>query len=77
MNSIQKFFVTILPASWARSLEASSRNWMMRCPCGFEKSVWDAGGIRWKASGTPRRHLMCAGCGQATWHTVYKKNPDA
>jgi hypothetical protein len=77
MSSLQKFFVAIFPASWARSMEASSRNWMMSCPCGFEKSVWEAGGIRWKASGTPRRYLRCEACGESTWHTVYKKNPDA
>jgi hypothetical protein len=71
MSSIQKFFIAILPASWARSMEAESRRWMIRCPCGVETSVWDSGGIRWKASGTPKRYLWCRTCRQMSWHTVY------
>ena len=28
----------------------SSKQWMLKCPnCQFERSYWDAGGIRWKA----------------------------
>lgn len=74
MSSSQKFFMAILPARWAKSMEAESRNWMIRCSCGFERSVWESGGIRWKARGTPRRYLLCQGCGQLTWHTIVRKS---
>jgi hypothetical protein len=73
MNVIQKFFVTIFPRAWAEEMEAESRTWMIRCTCGYEKSVWDSGGIRWKARGNPRRFRRCSNCGQSTWHTVYRK----
>lgn len=43
MSSLQKFLTAIFPAAWARSMEAESRSWMIRCPCGFERSVWDTG----------------------------------
>lgn len=55
-------------------MERESRAWMMRCEaCGFEKSVWDFGGIRWKAAGAPRRRAWCENCLTGSWHTTYRK----
>ena len=76
MSTIQKIITSLVPASWARSMEAESRDWMARCTCGFERSIWEIGGIRWKAAGSPRRRLQCPQCGQSTWHTVYRKTAD-
>ena len=73
MSFIQWFFFLILPQRWAESMEAESRRWMLRCPCGFERSWWDAGGIRWKAAGDDRRMMRCPQCGRLTWHTTHKK----
>jgi hypothetical protein len=74
MTRTQKIFKSLLPASWASSMEKESREWMMRCEtCNFEISVWDFGGIRWKASGNPRRNLWCRNCRSNAWHTTYKK----
>jgi endogenous inhibitor of DNA gyrase (YacG/DUF329 family) len=57
-------------------MEAESRAWMARCPdCGTERSVWDMGGIRWKAAGKPRRLLKCPKCQRATWHQFSFKQP--
>jgi len=54
MTPIQKFLTRMLPEKWAASMEEESRSWIARCPhCGSEKSVWDLGGIRWKAAGSP------------------------
>jgi hypothetical protein len=77
MSFIQKFLLSILPKSWAADMEARSRSWFMRCKeCGFEQSVWEAGGIRWKAAGNPVRYLFCQQCGHNTWQTTYRKpNP--
>ena len=73
MSSLQKLLAALLPKKWAGSLEAESRKWMSRCPCGFERSFWEAGGIRWKAAGRERRYLSCPHCGRACWHTIYKR----
>lgn len=74
LSGIQKFFLAIFPASWGRSMESSSRSWVMRCKnCQFEKSVWEWGGIRWKAAGNPERKLLCPNCKQLGWHTIYRK----
>ena len=74
MSSIQKFVVAVLPKKWAASIEAASRTWTARCcSCSFERSFWDAGGIRWKGAGKEKVYLSCPKCGQAHWHTIYKR----
>ena len=77
MSSLQKLVVAILPKKWAASLESESRAWIIRCSsCGMERSIWEAGGIRWKAAGTERRYLSCPKCGRRQWHTIYKRQTD-
>ncbi len=77
MNRIQKFFTSILPAQSAKSMEADSRQWFMKCmECGFEESYWDLGGIRWKAAGNSRNLRKCPNCGKRSWHQTYKKETD-
>jgi hypothetical protein len=74
MSSLQKMIVAFLPKKWAASVEAESRTWVACCSsCGFERSVWELGGIRWKAAGNERRYLYCPKCGQARWHTITKR----
>jgi len=74
MSPLQKLVLAVLPKKWAVSVEAESRIWIARCSsCGFERSVWELGGIRWKAAGSERRYLSCPKCGQAHWHTVSKR----
>lgn len=75
MSLIQRFFMAIFPASWAGSMEAESREWMVRCKCGHERSIWDLGGIKWKATGTSRNYGRCPVCGKRSWHTTYHKTP--
>jgi DNA-directed RNA polymerase subunit RPC12/RpoP len=54
------------------AMEAESRAWMVRCPhCGFERSVWDMGGIRYKAAGTSRNYMRCPSCGKRGWNRIY------
>ena len=72
MSLVQKLFVALLPKKWAERVEAESRTWMARCSCGFERSIWEAGGIRWKAAGKEHCYLSCPHCGQSHWHTIYK-----
>ena len=70
MSTTQRFFLSILPRSWAKSMEAESRAWLVECSCGCARSVWELGGIRWKAAGQPRRYVHCPQCGRSSWHTV-------
>jgi len=77
MTFLQRLFTAILPNKWTESMESESRDWMLQCPCGHETSVWEAGGIRYKAAGNPKVRRHCPECGRRTWHRVYKKGADA
>jgi len=71
---IQKFFKVILPQKLADDMETESRSWMLQCPdCKHECSIWEMGGIRWKAAGNPRMYRRCPNCGKTTWLMVYQK----
>jgi hypothetical protein len=71
---VQRVVKAIVPDSVAADMEKESRQWIARCnTCGHETSVWDMGGIRWKASGSPRRLLACKACGRNRMHTVSKR----
>lgn len=46
---------------------------MIQCTyCGYQRSVWDTGGIRYKATGTARQFRKCTNCGRSSWHKIYK-----
>jgi hypothetical protein len=77
MGILQKAILAVVPRTWAQALEAESRAWMVQCPCGAERSVWDIGGIRYKAAGRPRWLRRCPQCGKWKWHRVYYRGrPD-
>ena len=73
MSTLQKIALALLPKSWAASLEKESRTWQAQCECGHSNSIWDLGGIRWKASGKPRNYFFCPVCQQNTWHVIRRK----
>ncbi len=75
LSWIQKFFIALFPRSWAESMEADSRLWKVRCACGCARSIWELGGIRWKARGRPRSYLRCPECGQRSWHKIARDEP--
>ena len=55
-------------------IEAESRQWMMQCPgCGYEVSVWEYGGMRYRGHGTVYRLGRCRGCGTIKMLRVYKR----
>src|SRR5215468_8750026 len=73
-ESVTKVVGAVLLKKWAASAEAESRSWIARCSsCGFDRSLWELGSIRWKAAGSERRYLYCPKCGQAHWHTISKR----
>ena len=73
MTFIQKLLKTILPRTMIEDIETESRSWEVKCSqCGYERSIWNTGGIRWKAKGKPKRLMHCPKCGKYHWHTVHK-----
>jgi hypothetical protein len=72
MGLMQKLITACVPKKWAAAMEAESRAWVMRCSCGHETSVWEMGGIRFKAAGRPWRWGKCARCCRWMWGRLYK-----
>ena len=73
MTTLQNILTGVLCDKWAASMEAESRDWVMQCPCGHETSIWEMGGVRWKAAGNPRRHGRCVLCNQTFFGKVYRR----
>jgi hypothetical protein len=72
-SGVQDVFTGAVSPSTASGMEAESRSWMVQCPhCGYERSVWDLGGVRYKAAGTSRWLRRCPNCGKMGWHKVYR-----
>jgi hypothetical protein len=72
--SIRNLFLKVLPARIAAGIEAESRSWILRCrTCAYERSYWDAGGIRYKASGSPRTATTCPRCRRRRMHDVFRR----
>ena len=72
MGLVRNIVLRCVPKRLAADMEAESRAWKLRCPCGRETSFWDIGGIRYKTVSVGKRVLIgCPQCG-LTWHSVYK-----
>jgi hypothetical protein len=73
-TGIQKLFTGVVPGSMAANMEAESRSWMVRCTyCDYERSVWETGGVRYKATGNSRQLRRCPNCGRLSWHLIYHR----
>jgi rRNA maturation endonuclease Nob1 len=78
MTRIQRLALLLLPKRLAGEIETESRAWHLRCTgCGEEVSVWDVGGVRFKAKGNPRYRRACVHCGTTTRHDMVKHPPTA
>lgn len=73
MNGLQKFMLFVLPLRrWKEAAVVESKEWMCRCTvCGFERSVWEAGGIRFKAFGNKREYQSCPECKKGRWFVLH------
>jgi hypothetical protein len=73
MSFVQRLVTALVPRSWAAAMEAESRAWLARCStCGHERSIWELGGVRWKATGKPRRMLRCPQRAHTRWHEIHR-----
>ena len=76
LSRTQRLALALMPDHWAAAAEAESRRWVMTCPrCGATQSIWDIGGIRYKAKGEPRIRVRCGSCGERSMQRV-RRLPD-
>jgi predicted RNA-binding Zn-ribbon protein involved in translation (DUF1610 family) len=70
--SLTQRIVTRLMPGRAGEIERQSREWFVVCPnCGFERTYWDIGGVRYKARSRGKRiGLRCPSCGKRAMHPV-------
>jgi DNA-directed RNA polymerase subunit RPC12/RpoP len=56
-------------------IERESREWFVVCPnCGLERTIWDIGGIRYKARSRGKRMgVRCPSCGKRGMHAVERR----
>lgn len=69
---LRRLILSLVPKHLAAQMEEESRQWKATCSCGTERSIWELGGLRYKAYGNPRRWLRCPDCGRMTWHVIHK-----
>lgn len=75
MTFIQKFVIALLPKRWSADIQAESESWLLQCPtCGTERSVWEVGGVRYKAKSVGKRaRVWCPTCNQPRLMSVEQK----
>lgn len=74
--SLRGFAMTFMPDGMKKKVEADSRSWIGLCrKCGAANSIWDVGGIRYKAAGRKRARVKCPKCGEVSFHTFEKVRP--
>ena len=72
MAAEHKFLKFILPNSLFEAAKASTKRWLLECPCGHKRDLWDAGGVR--GNGTEQvTYCKCPECGKRTWQKKRKK----
>lgn len=69
MPVLRNTILRLMPRSWREDAERSSRQWMGTCQtCGTVTSMWDLGGLRWRAAGKPVTLLRCPTCQRPRMH---------
>jgi hypothetical protein len=74
LSGTQKLFKMFVSEAIFVAMETESRSWVVKCAaCSHERSIWEMGGVRYKAAGNPRVYRLCPNCNQRNWHSIYKK----
>jgi hypothetical protein len=74
---LRKILRLIMSEERFARMEAESRDWYWTCSsCGHEFSVWDAGGIRYRARGNPTRLVRCPMCETAAMLRLKRRSEE-
>ena len=73
MSLIQKIIKFFVSARTFSKIKLESEEWYFKCDCGNEFSVWDTGGIRYKAKGNPLKAARCTKCNKIAVRKLYKR----
>lgn len=71
LSRAQRLFRRLSSPELFAAMERDSRLWKVDCPhCSAQTSLWELGGIRYKAIGEPLTRLRCPKCGQKGWMRI-------
>src|SRR5262249_6398396 len=72
--SLRDVILKFMSPKMRAEAEADSREWIGICPrCKAENSIWDVGGIRYKAAGNKISLVRCAHCGKTGFMRFAKR----
>lgn len=72
LSGTQRMFRRMTSPELFAAMERESRLWKAECPhCRAQISVWEMGGVRYKAAGEPRKRMRCPTCGQTGWMRIH------
>lgn len=74
MSIAQKIFKTFSSAETFEKAKTESLKWLFDCECGNTFSVWEIGGIRYKAAGNPSKLVQCPKCKKSKSRKIYFKD---
>lgn len=67
MSGFQKLMKLFIPRTTFQKMEAESRSWFLTCDCGYSKSIWEIGGMRYKSKDNNKTFAKCPNCGKRKW----------
>lgn len=74
LSNTQKLFKMFVSDATFAAMQAESKTWKVKCArCNHKSSIWEMGGIRYKAAGNKKLYRPCPNCGERSWHSVYKE----
>jgi DNA-directed RNA polymerase subunit RPC12/RpoP len=72
--SLRDLILGLMSPKMKADAEAESRTWVATCPrCLAESSVWDMGGVRYKAYGAKITLVRCTNCGKRSFMRLRQK----
>ena len=72
MPAEHKFLKFLVPTSIFEILRRGTRNYLLECPCGHQRDLWDAGGVKGKGT-TEFTYAKCPACGNRRWQKKRRK----
>lgn len=73
LSIVQEIFRWFSSKDTFEKAKAESQSWYFKCECGNKFTVWEIGGIRYKAKGNPVRLGKCNKCGKTAVRMLLKK----
>jgi hypothetical protein len=72
--SLRDIILHFMSPKMRAEAEEDSRKWVATCPrCQAQNSIWDVGGIRYRAAGSKSSLVRCAHCGKTNFMRFEKK----